>query len=402
MLRRLRIKFVCINMAIVTIMLCVIFALMLTSTRINLEQQSIQMMQSVAAAPTALGRPDETADHARLPYFSLQVDPDGQVIATSGGYFDLSDQGLLDELVAASSSSGSTTGILPQYGLRYCRVVSPTSQYIIFADMSSEQTTLNDMLRTCLLVGGVSFLAFLVISLFLARWAVKPVEQAWDQQKQFIADASHELKTPVTVISMSAQLLQEPEYPPEQKSRFAAQIATMSRQMQGLVESLLELARVDDGGAKMTFSTVDYSKLVEDALLPFEVLYYERGLTLDSRIQPGIQLQGSAPHLKQAVDVLLDNARKYATPQTQVEVQLDRPDHGHCVLSVSTRGDAISQEDLKNIFKRFYRLDAARSMNHSYGLGLSIAQGIVIAHHGRIWARSEGGVNTFLIQLPLH
>ena len=98
-------------------------------------------------------------------------------------------------------------------------------------------------------------------------------------------------------------------------------------------------------------------------------------------------------------DILLDNAAKYAASNSTVRVTLRRQG-SHCLLSVASAGDAISKEDLKNIFKRFYRMDKARSMNHSYGLGLSIADSIVSKHGGKIWAESADGVNTFFVQLP--
>ena len=114
----------------------------------------------------------------------------------------------------------------------------------------------------------------------------------------------------------------------------------------------------------------------------------------------GIQIQGSERHLYQVMDVLLDNALKYSTPGGMVSVDLTQ--NGRCCnLSVSSPGEPISKEDLKNIFKRFYRADKARTMNGSYGLGLSIAESIVEAHKGKIWAQSESGYNTFFVQLPL-
>ena len=174
---------------------------------------------------------------------------------------------------------------------------------------------------------------------------------------------------------------------------------TMSRQMRGLVESLLELARVDNGGQNMVFSRLNFSELVSDALLPFEPVYFEKGLTLESNVEESLFVKGSQQHLKQVADILLDNAAKYASPDSTVRVILRRQG-SHCLLSVASAGDAISKEDLKNIFKRFYRMDKARSMNHSYGLGLSIADSIVGKHGGRIWAESADGVNTFFVQLP--
>ena len=137
---------------------------------------------------------------------------------------------------------------------------------------------------------------------------------------------------------------------------------------------------------------------MSDALLPFEPVYFEKGLTLESNVEENLFVKGSQQHLKQVADILLDNASKYASADSTVRVILRRQG-SHCLRSVASAGDAIAKENLKNIFKRFYRMDKARSMNHSYGLGLSIADSIVSKHGGKIWAESADGVNTFFVQL---
>ena len=121
-------------------------------------------------------------------------------------------------------------------------------------------------------------------------------------------------------------------------------------------------------------------------------------LALQHEIQEGIQLHGSEQHLYQIMDVLLDNALKYSTVGSMVNVKLVNNGR-NCLLSVANSGEPISKEDLKNVFKRFYRADKARAMNGSYGLGLSIAESIVEAHKGKIWAESENGNNIFYVQL---
>lgn len=116
--------------------------------------------------------------------------------------------------------------------------------------MTNEESTLHNLIRTFFLFGIAAFLVFLGISIFLARWAVKPVQRAWDQQKQFVADASHELKTPLTVIMTDAELLHAPDCPEEDREPLSEGILTMSSQMSGLVENLLDLARIDNGSIK--------------------------------------------------------------------------------------------------------------------------------------------------------
>jgi signal transduction histidine kinase len=398
MIKRLRIKFVCINMTIETIMLCVIFGLVLHFTSVSMEKESIEMMQSVALDPLQLGIPGKGASGVRLPYFALQLGPGGELLASGGGYYDLTDRALLNELI--SLSSVQKTGVLSDYGLRYVRVVTPTMQCIVFADMSSEINTINNLLQNCLLIGAASFIIFLMISILLARWAVKPVAVAWEQQRQFVSNASHELKTPLTVILSNAQMLAENVEDPELRKRMTASILTVSQQMKDLVTKLLNSAQVDQGIGAMQFSAVDLSHTVTNALLPFAPIFYEQGMELDSVVQDDIWVQGSQPHLIQVVNILLDNAQKYGVEHGHTRVTLRQQGKKSCLLTVANEGKALSGQELKNIFKRFYRADAARERTGSYGLGLSIAEGIVQAHRGKIWAESKDGVNTFLIQMP--
>lgn len=401
MLRRLRIKFVCINMAIVAVMLCAIFFLVLHSTRSSLEQQSIQMMESVALNGAYTDRPGAPfSQDVRLPFFALQFDRMGKLIGKSGGFFDLSDEQFLEELAQITASSGSKVGTLPEYSLRYYRTETPAGQIIVFADITSEEETIHALIGNCLLIGIISFLAFWGISMLLARWAVQPVEQAWKLQKQFTADASHELKTPLTVIMTNAELLQSGEYSEEHRQDFLRGIFAMSRQMRGLVEQLLEMARIDNGVGNGDMAVVDLSELALDAVMPFEPLFYEKKMTLECIVQDGITVRGHAAHLTQVVEILLDNARKYAYPHTTVVLKLTATDKRNCILSVQSQGDNLSPADLTNIFKRFYRLDKARAMNQSYGLGLAIAESITENHKGKIWASSTTGINTFYVQLP--
>lgn len=400
MIRKLQIKFVIINMSIVTIMLSVILGLVYYFTKANLEAESITMMQNIAREPFRLENPNELVEDVRLPYFIVQLGLRGELLATGGGYYDLSDKEFLDDLINVVSRSPKTFAVIEEYNLRYYRVDTPRNYYLVFSDISSERATLNNMMKTCFIIGGLSFFMFLGISIQLSKWAVKPVDLAWKQQRQFVADASHELKTPLTVIITNAELAQSPEYDDESRHRFLSSILTMSRQMRSLIEKMLELARADDSDSKRNFDIVDFSRLVSNALLPFEPVFFEKGLKMETRLDKNIKVLGEESQLCQVVDVLLDNAQKYSKDGGTTWVTLKKTGKKRCLLAVANEGEGISPEEAKNIFKRFYRGDKARSRTGSFGLGLSIAESIVTGHRGKIWVESSNEINCFYVELP--
>ena len=151
----------------------------------------------------------------------------------------------------------------------------------------------------------------------------------------------------------------------------------------------------------MEFSVFNLSDTVSNAMLPFDSIFYEQEKELDSDIQDDILIHGSQSHLIQVVDILLDNAQKYGSEHGNTWVSLKRQGTKHCLLTVANEGTALSPQECKDIFKRFYRADAARKRTGSYGLGLSIAESIVKAHKGKIWAESKDGTNTFFAQFPI-
>lgn len=400
MIRKLRLKFICINMLIVLILLSVMLGLLFFSTRERMERESIQMMRSMTVGPMLPFRPNDRSGEMRLPFFRLVLEKNGKLISTESSSYDLSDETILQELIDSVRASDEESGVLKAYNLRYLRHSTPKEEVIVFADITGETTTLRHLLRLSLAVELAGLALFLGVSILLARWATKPVEEAWQRQKQFVSDASHELKTPLTVILTDTELLESDTCSEEDRKRFASSIHTMGEQMRGLVEELLSLTRADRADPAKTQQQLDWSHCVEEAVLPFEPIFFERGLTVETEIQPGITVRGNESELRQVTEILLDNAQKYCMPATTTKVRLQQQGHS-AQLSVVSNGETIPKEDLERIFLRFYRLDKVRSMNHSYGLGLAIAKQIVENHGGKIWAESEDGENRFIVQLPV-
>ena len=383
-------------MVIAMLMVGSILGVVIHFTGTSMEMQSVSMMRTIAASPFQQGNIGGPAnDEVRLPFFTVQLSSRGEVIAASGGYFDLSDWEYLQQIAGLALASGQESGELKEYDLRYLRAASPVGISIVFSDTATENATMRSLVYSSVVIFLVAMLIFAGISILLSRWAIKPVSQAWDQQRQFVADASHELKTPLAVIMANAELMQNGS----DNKKHAENILSMTYQMRALVENMLEVARLDNGTFKMNFAPLDLSQLVRDAALSFQLLYEERDMDLSCAISEGISISGSEQHLYQVLDVLLDNALKYASPGSTVSLDLLSAGRS-CILSVASSGEPIRKEDLKNIFKRFYRADPARAMNGSYGLGLSIAESIVEAHKGKIWAESRNGRNIFYVQLP--
>ena len=388
MIRSLRRKFIAMTMAVFTALLCVIFGLVIHFTGQNLQAESVRFLRSAAADPLQPGPPGQV----RQPCFIIRATPWGQSIQSTGG-FDLSDEQMLSDIVALAASAPEPLGVLDGYDLRYFRSQSPAELTLVFMDISAERAAMRNLRLTCAGIGLLALGLFWAVSFLLARWAVRPVERAWEEQRQFVSDASHELKTPLTVILTSAELMQTDPDPQHTRS-----ILAMSRRMRELVESLLELARVDNGAVRAAFEELDLSALVADELLPFEPLFFEGGLTLESQLEEGLRISGSDRHLRQVLTILLDNALRYSPENAAVRVALTR--QGSSALLTVTNPGSLTKEQCRSIFRRFYRADPARTAGGS-GLGLAIAQGIALDHGGKLWADSREGDVTLSLTLPL-
>ncbi len=413
MIKRLRLKFVCINMAIVTLMLCVMFGLTLNMTKVHLEQEGLRTLREMHMPEKDKKgeKPEENTDKrpvdkkeerpddkhgARLPTFTLRYEQ-GALLVSGSDAFDLTDTAYLQSVLDAAIATGAESGELEAHSLRFLRLNDVQGGYI-FADISSERTTMQNLLRDSMIIGIIAFVSFLGISIFLSFWAIKPVERAWTQQRQFVGDASHELKTPLTVIMTNAEMLRDASVEGEKREQCAENIHRMSLQMRSLIEELLTLARAEDV-QRVNMQSVELSEILDDAVLQFEPLFYERGLALQTEIAENLRVHGDATLIGRLVEVLLDNAQKYSLPG---EVRLSLKKHGgHAHLRICNPAEAISEEELAHLFERFYRVDKARSTTGSYGLGLSIADGITRRHGGSIRAEYADGRLAFYVKLPI-
>ena len=227
-------------------------------------------------------------------------------------------------------------------------------------------------------IGAFSiFLAYL-ISLYIANKAVKPVEEAYNSQKRFIADASHELKTPLAVVKTNLEILKANRYESvESQEKWIEYISFQTDRMSKLVNDLLYLAKADNNEVLGEKSEFNISDVIMNQLLSFEAIVYENSLSLDYDIQDEIKFFGNREGVNQVVGILLDNAIKHSYKNKDIIAKLVE-NKGVITFSVTNYGDTISKEDLDRIFDRFYRIDKSRSREKGgHGLGLSIAKTIV-------------------------
>jgi len=254
---------------------------------------------------------------------------------------------------------------------------------IVFAQRSIETTLLTQLIRLSLWTAGVTGIFLFIFTLFFSKWAVGPVKRAFERQRRFISDASHELKTPLTILNANADLLiQESGDSPRLQS-----IKGQSKRMEGLIHDLLALARTDEG-AQPVFSFVDLSQAILSAALAFESHAYEEGKIYEVAIAPGLRCQGDQEQLKRLASILIDNALKHSEPNGLVKVTLSEKS----ALTVYNTGAGIEENERERIFERFYRSDSSRARETGgYGLGLAIAKSIVEAHRGSISVESKAG-----------
>ena len=415
MIRRLRRKFILINLLLVGVVLTVVFVLLVASNARRYADQSQAAMRmalswredenprfEIGAPPPDHNPSDEGSRFTMVPVFVVTVE-DGVVTSINdGGQVEVSRE--TAELAAAEAlASGEDSGILRRLNLRFQLETRPDGTVrVAFADQSWESSSLRTLILNCLLVWALAMAAFFFVGLFLSSLALRPVETAWKQQRQFVADASHKLKTPLTVILANTGIvLAHPSDTVSAQSKWLEYTQEEARQMKGLVEDLLFLAKSDAARQEFQTTQVDLSELVQGCLLPFEPVAFEAGGRLDAQVDPGLILTGDEAQLRRLVRILLDNGVKYAGAEGAVSLTLTRQ-QDKLRLTVRNTGAPIPPEHLPHLFERFYRADAARNRAQGgYGLGLAIAKAIVEHHRGRISVSSavESGT-VFTVLLP--
>ena len=270
--------------------------------------------------------------------------------------------------------------------------------YVAVVDTAMEDRLVTAALKALALFAVGLWAALFLLVYLLSGWAVKPMAKAWDMQRQFVADASHDLKTPLTVILSNSELLKQQSEGSEAPE--LDRIDAAGKRMKDLVQKLLTLARMEDDPNRGAWETMDLSDMVMESALAFEATAFERGLTIDENVESDLTVKGNKAQVQSVVECLLDNACKYADAGSSVTVSLEKAGK-KAKLTVHNTGSYIPTEDLAHVFERFYRADKSRTAGDSSGLGLAIVQSVVEAMGGSVAAESsEESGTAFTVLLP--
>lgn len=276
----------------------------------------------------------------------------------------------------------------------------PKDNYsIVFLDRTLEISTINRLLFIFIIITGIGLIFIFFISVLLANWTIKPVAKAWDQQKQFIADASHELKTPLTVISTNTDvILSNSSDTVESQSKWLNYIKNETIRMTKLVNSLLYIAKYDANETKILFKKINLSNIISSICLQYEPLIYENNKKLITDIDNNITIMGDEDKIKQLLNILMDNALKYSLNNGIIKISLKKNKQSNVYITVSNSSETINKEQLNKIFDRFFRIDSSRNRKTGgSGLGLNIAKSIVEIHKGSINVMNKDNITSFII-----
>ncbi|AWB43280.1 two-component sensor histidine kinase [Paenibacillus sp. CAA11] len=416
MFTKLRNRFLLMNMVIISIIMLVaftaIYAITYQNVRNDMEMDLQQVKDLYGKAGSMMGKRGEAMDRPRqdrdmnMRSISFSLQTDGQWnITDNSSRFDMGEE-FYTTAVQEAAEHPKRFGEFTLEGTRWAYSVmqNPQGYSISYIDITARQEILKNLIYTFSVVALIMLGVIYMTSRYFANRSIAPVKDAFEKQKRFIADASHELKTPLAVINTNADvLLANGEDTINEQAKWLHHIKSETERMKTLTSDLLYLTQMEDARSRMVYAAFDLSEAIESVVLTMEPVIFEKDLNLDYNIEPGLTITGSCEQMKQVVMILLDNAIKYGNPNGSVGLTLKRH-QGHIQLSVTNTGPGIPAEHLGRIFDRFYRADASRSrQSGGYGLGLAIARSIVEQHRGKIYAKSvPDEKTTFYVQLAMN
>jgi two-component system sensor histidine kinase CiaH len=418
--KKLRNRFLILNLVTISVMMLIAFSTIYfinyTSVHKNIDMELKKTLefstkpsdQKKEPRPDFMDPSSKSNDHLdfnqqkRSLSFAITVDTQGNII-DSFTSFDMEATFLENaKNTVLSKNIDKGTVSLGDNDWAYLKIPQGNKYKIVFLDITFQLMNLRQLIYIFLTVSSIMLVFIFFVSKFFANRSIIPIKEAFDKQKQFIGDASHELKTPLAVINTNVDvLLSNKEDTILDQSKWLYYIKSETERMNKLTNDLLYLAQVDYSEAKMIFSELNLSEAVENIILTMEAVIFEKDLSFEYYIEPSLKILGNAEQIKQVVMILLDNAIKYTNPKGTINLSLTKYS-SNILLVVKNSGEGISAEHIDKVFDRFYRTDKSRvRKSGGYGLGLAIAKAIVEQHKGRIYVKSTlNESTTFTVELP--
>lgn len=331
-------------------------------------------------------------------YFTVTIDA-GQVADVNTARIAAVGAKRAASIAARLHAKGWTSGFSGNY--RYTTDVQDDEITYVFVDCSRELASFHSFLSASVAISCIGWLAVLAIVTVASGAVIRPMVESYSKQKRFITDASHEIKTPLAVIDAANEVQEIESGESEWTQSIHEQVARLTAP---LTERLVFLARMDEGSAGFTMASIDLSEAVDKAAAPFESVAVSRGKRLSMSVATGVRAHADAAAVTQVVELLLDNATRYASEGSVIELSLRAVSRGagkgSAELVVSNAVDELPEGDLDRLFDRFYRADVSRSSKTGgSGVGLSVVRAIAEAHGGSASVCGHGNQITFTVRL---
>lgn len=338
----------------------------------------VRTWPKIPASPTA----DEMLG-AR--YFSVHFDKNGEITSVDMSRIHAVDRTEAQEMAQMVYDGAVTSGRIERFRFRITQALDQQSSFVLFLDISNQMRSTTTIFVISLAVGVFCWIVMLLFVTMLSQKAIKPIAENIEKQKQFVTNAGHEIKTPLSIILINTDALELHLG----ANKWSQNIRAQTERLTGLMQNLLTLAKMDESAGRLPISTFSVNLLLEELLYPYDEIAADREISLHTEFQPDVMLHANRESIMQMFSILLDNAAKYTPPGGQIEAVLEAKGK-HIVFQVKNTCDMPQEVDLAKLFDRFYRCDSARTQKDGgYGIGLSAARAIVQAHGGTITASRE-------------
>ena len=415
MFNRLRRRVIVLVMTIAGIILTGLFGALCVTNYIQITQAGYNSLERLVRSDrpgelldgevTERPKDDRIVTQSGMLKITAWYDADGllKIEKDNVFLFNISEEELY-KITNTALQSGKTKGFIKGYDLRYYKATNPDGKITVaYAKAGYEREYMLKLILISVLAVVSGIVVVFLISLPVSKAFVAPTEKAWEQQQRFIADVSHELKTPLTVILANTDiLLNHKDKDGSNSVQWLNSTQEEATQMKHLLDEMLYLAKSDARLLQTERTAFDLSDVVVETALPFDSVAYENGVEIETDAESEVIISASETDVRRLLTILIDNAVKYSYKNTKINITVKKIKN-KAVVTVRNFGQIIKGEEIPFIFDRFYRGDKSRSKAvYGFGLGLPIAKEIVDSHGGEIRCESaETDGTTFTVILPV-